>query len=140
MTRKLTTTKHVCAPPCWNTVPMESHSNGQLAGYFPRILQTLLRSLGYGEPPLFIGTPRLLLGNTYLWHVWVVIYKKSMTDHTHCIRQVIEVAARGGRSREEFAMLHKKLRPRCVTTKMTKWSTHNINTFRAESVKELMLW
>jgi hypothetical protein len=49
-------------------------------------------SLGYGKPPLFIRTPRLLRRNTYLWHVWVVIYEKSTTDHLRSIHQVIEAA------------------------------------------------
>jgi hypothetical protein len=47
---------------------------------------------------------------------------------------------RGGRSREEFEMPHKKLWPCCIMRKMTKWSTPNIDTFWAESAKELMLW
>jgi hypothetical protein len=47
-------------PPRQNIVPTESHSDGQHAGY----------------------SPRLLRGNTYLWHVRVVIYEKSMTDRT----------------------------------------------------------
>jgi hypothetical protein len=36
------------------------------------------------------GTLTLLRGNTYLWHVRVVIYKISMTNH---IRQVVEASA-----------------------------------------------
>jgi hypothetical protein len=77
--------KHIRAPPHWNTVPTESHSDGQLAGYLSRTLRTLLRSLGYGEPLLFIRTPRLLHGNTYLWHERVVIYEKSTTDRVRRI-------------------------------------------------------
>jgi hypothetical protein len=61
-------------------VPTESHSNGQNAGYFPRTLQTVLLALGSSEPPLFIVTPRLLRGNSYLWRVRVVIYKKPMAN------------------------------------------------------------
>jgi hypothetical protein len=53
-------TKNVHAPPRRNVVPMESHSDGQNASYFPRTLQTMLLALGSSEPPLFIGTPRLL--------------------------------------------------------------------------------
>jgi hypothetical protein len=93
MTRKLTTRKHINTPPRQNAMPTESHNDCQLAGYFPRTLWTLLRSLGYGEPPLFIKTPRLLRRNTYLWHMRVVIYEKSMTDRVHRIHQVIEVVA-----------------------------------------------
>jgi hypothetical protein len=52
--------KHVCAPPHRNVEPMESHTDGQRASYFSRTLRTLLLSLSYGEPQLFVGTPRLL--------------------------------------------------------------------------------
>jgi hypothetical protein len=69
------------------------HSDGQRAGYFLRTMWTLLSSLGYGEPSLFIGTLRLLRGNSYLWHVCVVIYKKSTTDHIHRIGQVVEASS-----------------------------------------------
>jgi hypothetical protein len=93
MTRKLTARKNVHAPPRRNAVPTESHSDGQRAGYFLRTLRTLLLSLGYGELPLFVGTPRLLRGNTYLWHVQVITYEKFTTDGICRIHQVIEVAA-----------------------------------------------
>jgi hypothetical protein len=53
----------------------------------------LLLALGYGKPPLFIGTPRLLRRNSYLWRIRVVIYEKSMTDHIHRIHQVVEASA-----------------------------------------------
>jgi hypothetical protein len=49
-----------------DTVPTESHSDDHDAGYFPRILWTVLLALGSSEPPHFIGTPRLLRGNSYL--------------------------------------------------------------------------
>jgi hypothetical protein len=87
---KLTTRKHVHAPPCRNVVPTESHSDGQNVGYFSRTLRTVLLALGYSEPPLFVGVPRLLHGNSYLWHVRVIIYKRPMTDCIHRIRQVVE--------------------------------------------------
>jgi hypothetical protein len=74
-------------------MPTESHSDGQLAGYFPRTMWTLLSSLGFGESPLFIRILRLLQGNTYLWHVRVVIYERSTTDHVYCILQVVEASA-----------------------------------------------
>jgi hypothetical protein len=74
-------------------MPMESHSDGQRASYFLRTLRTLLSSLGYGEPPLFIRTVRLLQGNTYLWHMRVLIDEMSTTDHIHRIRQVVEASA-----------------------------------------------
>jgi hypothetical protein len=69
------------------------HSDGQRAGYFLRTMRTLLLSLGYGEPPLFITTLRLDHGNPYLWCVHVVIYKKSTTDHIRRISQVVEAFA-----------------------------------------------
>jgi hypothetical protein len=80
-------------PPRRNDVPMKSHSDGQDAGYFPQTLQTVLLALGSSEPPLFIETPRLLRGNSYLWRVHVVIYERPMTDHIHRICQVVEASA-----------------------------------------------
>jgi hypothetical protein len=56
--------KHVRAPPHRNAVPTESYSDGQDAGYFPRTLRTVLLALGSSEPQLFIGTLRLLCGNS----------------------------------------------------------------------------
>jgi hypothetical protein len=82
---KLTARKLVRVPPCRNVVPTESHNDGQDAGYFPRTLRTVLLALGSSEPLLFIRTPGLLLGNSYLWHVCVVIYKRPTTDHIHHI-------------------------------------------------------
>jgi hypothetical protein len=90
---KLTTGKHVCAPPCRNVVPIESHSDGQNTGYFPRTLRTMLLELGSSEPPLFIKTPRLLHGNSYLWRVRVVIYRRPTTNHIRRICQVVEAPA-----------------------------------------------
>jgi hypothetical protein len=75
-----------------NVVPTESHSNGQNAGYFPRTLRIVLLVLGYREPLLFIETPRLLCGNSYLWRVRVVIYERPMTDRIRRIHQVIEAS------------------------------------------------
>jgi hypothetical protein len=65
---------------------MESHSDGQNAGYFPKTLRTVLLALGYSEPPLFIGVLRLLHGNLYLRHVRVIIYERPTTDHIRRIR------------------------------------------------------
>jgi hypothetical protein len=73
-----------------NVVPTESPSDGQNARYFPRTLWTVLLALGYSEPPLFVGVPRLLRGNTYLWHVRVIIYKRPTVDHICRIRHVVE--------------------------------------------------
>jgi hypothetical protein len=58
----------------------------------PRTLQTLLLSLGYSEPPLFIGVPRLLHRNSYLWRVRVIIYERPTTDHIHQICHVVEAS------------------------------------------------
>jgi hypothetical protein len=106
--------KHVHAPLCRDTVPTESHSDGQEAGYFLRTLRTVLLALGSSEPPIFIGILRLLRGNSYLWHVRVVIYERSTTDRIRRIRQVVEAPAprwtfeAGMReaAREALAVLH----------------------------------
>jgi hypothetical protein len=91
MTRaELTARKHVHVPPHRNVVLTVSHSDGQCAGYFPRTLRTVLLSLGYSEPPLFVGVPRLLRGNSYLCHVRVIIYERPTTDHIRHIRHVVE--------------------------------------------------
>jgi hypothetical protein len=92
MPQKLIARKLVRAPPYRNVVPIESHRDGQNAGYFPRTMRTLLLALGYSEPPLFIGTSRLLHGNSYLWRVCVVIYERPTTNHIHRVRQVIEAS------------------------------------------------
>jgi hypothetical protein len=90
---KLTARNHVRAPPRRNAVPIESHSDGQDAGYFLRTLRTVLLPLGSNEPPLFIETLRLLCGNSYLWHVCVVIYEWPTTDRICHIHQVVEAPA-----------------------------------------------
>jgi hypothetical protein len=92
---------------------MESHSDGQNVGYFPRTLQTVLLALGYSEPLLFVSVPRLLCGNSYLWRVHVIIYERPTTDHIHRIHHVVEVTTlrwtfeRGMReaAREALALL-----------------------------------
>jgi hypothetical protein len=50
----------------------------------------MLLELGSSKPLLFIGTPRLLRGNSYLWRVCVVIYGRPTTDHICRIHQVVE--------------------------------------------------
>jgi hypothetical protein len=110
---KLTVRKHIHAPPRRNVVPTESHSDGQNAGYFLRTLRTVLLALGYSEPPLFVGVPRLLRRNSYLWRVRVIIYERPMTDHIHRIHRVVEAttprwAFEGGMreaTREALALL-----------------------------------
>jgi hypothetical protein len=94
-------------------VPIESHNDGQRAGYLPRTIRTALLELGYSEPPLFIGVLRLLHGNLYLWHVCVIIYERPMTDHIHRIHHVVEATTprwtfKGGMreaAREALALL-----------------------------------
>jgi hypothetical protein len=85
----------ICATICTKFLFLQKVgvTDGQDAGYFLRTLQTVLLTLGSSEPPLFIGTPRLLRGNSYLWCVWVVIYERPMTDRIHRIRQVLEAPA-----------------------------------------------
>jgi hypothetical protein len=56
----------------------------------PEDFADVLLAVGYNEPPLFIGVPRLLYGNSYLWCVRVIIYERSMTDHIFHIRHVVE--------------------------------------------------
>jgi hypothetical protein len=90
---KLTARKHVRAPPRRSVVPTESHNDGEDAGYFSRTMQTMLLVLRSSEPPLFIRTLRLLRGNSYLWRVRMVIYKRPMTDHICRIHQVVEAPA-----------------------------------------------
>jgi hypothetical protein len=87
---KLTVRKHIRVPPRRNAMPTESHNDGQNVGYFPRTLRTVLLALGYSEPPLFVSVPRLLGGNSYLWHVRVIIYERPTTDHIHRIYHVVE--------------------------------------------------
>jgi hypothetical protein len=87
---KLIVRKHVCVPPRRNVVPTESHSDGQNAGYFLRTLCIVLLALGYSEPPLFVGVPRFLHGNSYLWHVWVIIYERPTTNHICRIHHMVE--------------------------------------------------
>jgi hypothetical protein len=90
---KLTARKHVRELPHRDVVPTESHSDGQDAGYFSRTMRTVLLALGSNKPPLFIGTLRLVRGNSYLWRVRVVIYERPMTDHICRICQVVEARA-----------------------------------------------
>jgi hypothetical protein len=90
---KLTARKLVRTLPRRDAVPPESHSDGQDAVYFSRTLRTVLLALGSSEPLLFIGTPRLPRGNSYLWRVCMVIYERPMTDCIHRIHQVVEAPA-----------------------------------------------
>jgi hypothetical protein len=42
------------------------------------------------EPLLFIGVPRLLCRNSYLWHVRVIMYERPTTDHIRRIHHMVE--------------------------------------------------
>jgi hypothetical protein len=53
----------------------------------------VLLALGSSEPLLVIRTLRLLCGNSYLWHVHVVIYERPTTNCIHRILQVVEAPA-----------------------------------------------
>jgi hypothetical protein len=53
----------------------------------------MLLAPGSRDPPLFIGTLRLLHGNSYLWRVRVVIYERHTLDRIRHIRQVVEAPA-----------------------------------------------
>jgi hypothetical protein len=86
---KLAERKHVRVPPCRNVVPTESHSDGQNTGYFPWTLRTGLLAMRYSEPPLFVGVPKLLCGNSYHYLVRVIIYERPTTDHIRRIRHVV---------------------------------------------------
>jgi hypothetical protein len=95
---KLMAWKHIHAPLHRNAMPTKSCSDGQNAGNLPRTLQIVLLAQCSSEPLLFIETLRLLCGNSYLWHVHVVIYMRPMTNCIHCICQVVE----GSRPRWTF--------------------------------------
>jgi hypothetical protein len=133
---KLTARKHVRTPPRRNVVPTESHSDDQNAGYFPRTLRTVLLVLGSCEPPLFIETLRLLRGNSYLWHVCLVIYERPTTDRIHRIHQVVEAPAprwmleAGMReaAHDALAILRHEADE--------QWRIHDTTTSRAELKKE----
>jgi hypothetical protein len=129
---KLIARKHVRAPPHRNVVPTESHSDGQNAGYFLRTLRTVLLALGYSEPPLFIGIPRL---------------PHPGWSSTRGQRPIIFIASvtwsrlphQGEHSREAWERLHEKLW-RCYDMKRrNKWSNHSTTTSQAAPEKELKL-
>jgi hypothetical protein len=87
---KLIVRKHVRAPLLRNAMPIESYCDGQNIGYFSRTLWTVLLALGYSEPQLFVGVPRLLRGNSYFSCVRVIIYERPMTDHIHRTYHMVE--------------------------------------------------
>jgi hypothetical protein len=115
---KLIVRKHIHAPLHRNAMPMESHNDGQNVGYFPRTLWTLLLTLGYSKPLLFVSVPRLLHGNSYLWRVCVIIYERPTTNHIRHIHHVVEATTprwtfEGGMreaAREALALLDMKQR------------------------------
>jgi hypothetical protein len=79
----------------WEVLALLRHEAEEQMGqsqyrHFPRTLRAMLLALGYSEPPLFVGVPRLLHGNSYLWRVRVIIYERPTTDHIHRIHHVVE--------------------------------------------------
>jgi hypothetical protein len=136
---KMTARKDIRASPRRNVVPTESHSDGPNAGFFPRTLRTMLLALGYSEPPLFTTVPRLLLGNSYLWHVCVIIYERPTTDHINRIRHVVEATTLRwtfeGSMREAAreALVHYDMKQR------NKWNNCSTTTSQATPENELKL-
>jgi hypothetical protein len=98
---KLIVRKHVRAPPHRNVVPTESHIDGQNARDFLRTLRTVHLAMGYSEATLFIGVPRLLHGDSYLWCVHVITYERPTTDRIRRIHHMVEATTPRWRSREE---------------------------------------
>jgi hypothetical protein len=139
---KLTVTQHVRTPPRRNVVPTESHNDGQNAGYFPRTLRTMLLALGYSEPLLFIGVPRLLCGNSYVWHVRVIIYERPTTDHIRRIRHVVEATTprwtfEGGMreaAREALALLRHE-----VEEQMEQSQYHHLPSHTQEGAEAVVM-
>jgi hypothetical protein len=136
---KLTARKHVRAPPRRNVAPTVPQRWSE-CWLLPEDSGTVLLALGSSKPPLFIGTSRLLHGNSYLWRVCVVIYERPTTDHIHNIRQVVKAptprwTSEGGKreaAREALAI------PRHEG--MSKWCIHSTATSRAKLKKERKLW
>jgi hypothetical protein len=128
--------KHVRAPPRRNAMPTESHSDGQNAGYFPRTLRTMLQALGSSEPPLFIGTPRLLHGNSYLWRVRVVIYERPTANRIRRICQVVKAPKLRWTFEAGMREASEKLWLLCDMKQMSEWRIHNTATSRAKLKKE----
>jgi hypothetical protein len=134
---KLTARKHVHVAPRRNVVPTGSHSDGQNAGYFSRTLRTVLLSLGYSEPPLFVNVPGLLHGNSYHWHVCVIIYERPTVDQIRHICQWSRLPHQGGHSREAWERLQEKLWFCYDMKQRNKWSNHSTATSQAALEKEL---
>jgi hypothetical protein len=111
---------------------MESHSDGQNAGYFPRTLWIVLLALVYSEPSLFVGVSRLLHGNSYLWRVRVIIYVRPTTDHIRRIRHVVEATTprwtfEGGMreaAREAFALLRHEVKEQMEQSQYRHFPSH----------------
>jgi hypothetical protein len=102
----------------------------------------MLLALGSSEPPLFIGTPRLLRGNSYLWRVRVMIYERPTTDHIRRIRQVVEApvprcsfeASMREAAREALAILHHEAGER-----MTHSQYHHFPSRAEEGAEAIIL-
>jgi hypothetical protein len=137
---KLTAKKHIRAPTHWNVMPIESHSDGQRASYFPRTLRTVLLALGYSEPHFFSVSRGYFVGtHTFGMCMW---------SSTRGLRPIIFVASvtwsrlphQGGRLREAWDRPHEKLW-RCYDMKRrNKWSNCSTATSQAAHKKELKQW
>jgi hypothetical protein len=129
-------------PPRRNTVPTESHNDGQNAGCFSRTLQTVLLALGYSESQLFVGVPRLLNGNSYRWCVRVIIYERPTTDHIRRIRHMVEATTprwtfEGGMreaTREPLALLQHE-----VEEQMLQSQYHHFPTRAREGAEAIVM-
>jgi hypothetical protein len=53
-----------------------AHDDGRIAGYFPKELRSLLRTLDYHTKPLYAGKKTPLRSKGYKWEVHVVLYEK----------------------------------------------------------------
>jgi hypothetical protein len=136
---KLTVRKHVRVPPCRNIVPMESHSDGQNAGYFSRTLRTALLALGIARPR-FSSVSRGCFSRTHTFGMcgW---------SSTRGQRQIIFAASvtwsrlphQGGHLREAWERLHEKLWHCYDMKRRNKWSNHSTATSQAVPEKELKL-
>jgi hypothetical protein len=86
---------------------------------------------GDSEPPLCVDVPRLLRRNSYLWHVWVIIYERPMTDRIRRICRMVEATTPRWTFKKLWRYYNMKRRK--------KWSNHSTATSQAAPEKELKL-
>jgi hypothetical protein len=90
-------------------------------------------ALGYSEPPLFVGVPRLLRWNSYLWCVRVIIYERPTTDRIRCIHCVVEATTprwtfKGGMretAREALALLRHEAEEQMEQSQYRHFPSHS---------------